>query len=221
MFLILHKIFERIMQSDLDIRELKRIWTDLEKQLLAFNEIIPFERNPHDVYSPKLINMMLITGPQIEAMAKLILNKLKLKPKAKGILGHIKEINKNSVLSKQRIVSLTSGLLFTPFPVKSEWWKSYNLTKHELFQEIFEIRYQKVMDSMAALAALHRIYDAIEKNPKHGKVILDGKNWVSPTEKTFDEDGAIVIKEVEWPNTWNSQLFKITTYYHYVQKPKK
>jgi len=44
------------MSFSFEIRELKRIWEDLEKQLLEFNEIVPFEKNPHDVYSPRLVN---------------------------------------------------------------------------------------------------------------------------------------------------------------------
>jgi len=218
---VVPKKSELVMEFSFDIRELKRIWMDLEKQMFDFNEIIPYGRNPHDVYSPKLVNMMLITGPQIEAMAKLIVKKLKLKPKGKGVPRYLKEINKNAVLSVQRIVSITSGLLFTPFPAEYAWWKSYNLTKHELLEEIFKIRYQKVIESLAALAILHRIYDVMEENPKHGKEVLDRKNWLSPTIPVFDENDEIVTKEVEWSNTWTSQLFKITTYYHYVQKPKK
>lgn len=209
------------MSNNFEIRELKRIWEDLEKQLLEFNEIVPYEKNPHDVYSPRLVNMMLVTGPQIEAMTRLIVKKLKLRPQGTGIPSYLKEINKNSVLSMQRIISLTSGLLFTPFPVKEIWWKSYNETKHKLIDEINKIRYQKVMESLAALAALYRIYDVIVKNPTHGKSILDRKNWQNPTREIFEANDEKVIKAVEWPNTWSSKLFKITTYYHYVQKPKK
>ncbi len=209
------------MSYDFDVRELKRIWSDLEKQVLSFNEIVPYERNPHNIYSPKLVNLMLLSGAQIEAMAKLIVNRLKLNPSGRGIPTYLKEINKNAILSKQRIVSTTSGLLFTPFPAKQEWWNTYNLTKHELKEKMLEIKYQEVMNSLAALAALHHVYDILEKDPTLGKEILDEKNWQNPIQEFFYEDGSKGEKEIEWPNTWSSHLFKITSYFHYVRRPKK
>jgi len=209
------------MPYDFDVRELKRIWNDLEKQVLAFNDIVPFELNPHDIYSPKLVNLMLLSGVQIEAMAKLIVKKLKLNPGGRGIPSFLKKINEDSVLSKQRIVSLTSDLLFTPFPRKEQWWNSYNLTKHELQEEIFKIRYQDLMNSLAALAALHHIYDIIEKNPKLGKEILEKKYWQNPTRDIYKDRKIVGEEEIEWPNTWSSDLFKITSYFHYVERPKK
>ncbi len=77
------------------------------------------------------------------------------------------------------------------------------------------------MNSLAALAALHHVYDILEKDPTLGKEVLDEKNWQNPIREFFYEDGSKGEEEIEWPDTWSSYLFKITSYFHYVRRPKK
>ncbi len=204
------------MSFEFELGEMKKIWEDLEKQLVAFNEVVPYERNSVQVYSPKLVNIMLSAGPQIEGMVKILVKELKVQPESNKVLDLIKDINKNAILSVQRISSTLNGLLFTPFgPAELLWWKSYNATKHELPHSLFEIKYQTVMDSMAALAVLHRISDIVKKFPTQIETILDRQYWNSPVRKYRDEDGYEMEQEIEGPKLWKSLAFKISTEYSY------
>jgi len=86
------------MNFELRLYHLRRLFDDSEIKLQDFNEIIPFQFNPKEIYSPKLVNLMLEIGPQIEDITNLIITELALSDEC-GIISRIKEINKNGVLS--------------------------------------------------------------------------------------------------------------------------
>ena len=61
---------------ELRLYDLQKLHEDIEKQLLQFDEIIPYEQQTTaDIFSPRLLNMMLFCCPQIEAVTKLISEK--------------------------------------------------------------------------------------------------------------------------------------------------
>ena len=99
-----------------DLENLKKLHTDLEKQMLQFDEVVPYERQrTAHIYSPRLLNMMLVCGAQIEAVTRLISRRCNFVEQNGGIPSLIREINKKLVLSKFTIVSIPHRLLFTPF----------------------------------------------------------------------------------------------------------
>ncbi|OLD21267.1 MAG: hypothetical protein AUI59_03270 [Thaumarchaeota archaeon 13_1_40CM_2_39_13_1] len=83
---------------------------DTERQLGEFNERVPFKYNK-DVFSPRLVNLLLMACTQIEALCKIFITELKLrKPTRKnGMRGVIAEIDKNGVLSNMKIGSGSIG----------------------------------------------------------------------------------------------------------------
>jgi len=109
-----------------------------------------------------------------------------------------------------------NGSLLTPFPLKQEWWTTYNNTKHDLAQSQFDIKYQSVLDSLSALAALHRLADVIKGTDEENlEYVLEKKYWRS----TFDyqSNNSEVSRRISAviPGTWKSMLFVISNYFVY------
>lgn len=202
------------MSFEFEFLTMKRIWESLEQQLVMFDNVVPFERNPHDVYSPNLVNIMLGAGPQIEGMLRSITKELEINTKKDGIPSMIQKLNASGMLSKLCISSLSHGLLFTPFIGEFTWWESYNRTKHDMPKAMFDIRYQQVMDSMAALFAFHKLADVMLRFPERYSEVLNSGNWVTPMENIYDKNGNYEgQKEIETKETWRSKAFKTTTYF--------
>lgn len=193
---------DEIFQNDLE--NLKKLHVDLEKQMLNFDEIIPFERQrTAEVYSPRLLNMMLVCGAQIEAVTGLILRKCGISDNNEGIRPLIRKINQKKVLSNFKIMSIPHKLQFSPFTNDLVWWESYNQLKHDLQDKQFIIKYTTVMDAFAALAGLHCLANQLllVSNNDISKV-LDHKNWIP--------DSTIVISGGDpQAMSWKSLLFQI------------
>lgn len=218
----MHKQMSDIESLKFELENLEKLHADLEKQMIRLDEIIPYERQTTaKIFSPRLLNMMLACGPQIESITKLIAKRSNMdlneiiddsgSKKSKSIPSLIHEINSKTVLSGFAIVSKLHKLLFTPFTLHLEWWGKYNDLKHGLSSNQFEINYTVVMDSLAALAALHYLADKLmacfdEDIPK----VLDSKNW-----KSYDEMITISPFVGHKPKPfWESLLFEIKNDYN-------
>ncbi|MCH7561138.1 MAG: hypothetical protein IIC67_07210 [Thaumarchaeota archaeon] len=201
------------MNFENDLQNLKRLFLDSEQELKKFDEIVPYEHNPNNIYSPKLVNLLLQIGPQIEGVTDLIASKKTLKVQSGGVPSRIEKINHKGVLSRFEITSLLNGALFTPFPQKASWWDTYNNTKHNLSQSQFDITYQSVMNALAALAALHRLADAIKGSAEeHLELILDKQYWQSTFSYLVDNEETTTLGI---PNSWKSEIFRISNYFIY------
>lgn len=204
------------MASDYNLQTLKRLQNDSEKQLLEFNEIIPIEHNSNDVYSPKLVNLMLSVGPQIENVVDIILKELHLEVKEAGVPSRIKVLNQNGVLSNFKITSTTNRLQYTPFNQEFTWWNTYNNTKHDLAEKQFKITYLSVMESLAVLAGLHRLADVVIRcNDEQRKHVLEKDYW----RNSMNYQGSDLLTESQLhkiiPPSWTSSLFQIHNYFVY------
>lgn len=92
---------------------LEKLHEDLEKQLITFDEIVPFERQRTAlIFSPRMLNMLLSCCPQIESLVELICKRCNIPLKQKNQHGKlidrsirelIEEINHDNVLSKMTI----------------------------------------------------------------------------------------------------------------------
>lgn len=198
---------DEVLQNDLE--NLQKLHVDLEKQMLNFDEVIPFERQrTAQIYSPRLLNMMLVCGVQIESITKLVSRRCSFN--YDNLRSSIHTINEKAVLSNFKIVSIPHKLQFTPFTNDLEWWESYNELKHELQEKQFKITYTRVMDAFAALAALHCLADQllivfVEDISK----VLDRQNWKS--------DSTVITISGGDPYAvfWKSLLFRIKNIYEY------
>ncbi len=160
-----------------NLSNLQKLYRDLEKQMLKFDEILPYERQETGkIYSPRLLNMMLACGPQIEAITKLIIDLCDL-PRG-NMPNSIKMINKKAGLGALVITSTVHKLGFTPFTSDLAWWTAYNKLKHDLNIKQFKLPYSTVMNTFAALAALHCLAEQIKiGNKEQIQETLNVKNW--------------------------------------------
>ncbi len=200
-----------------DLNNLRKLHTDLEKQMIQFDEIIPFERQTTaKIFSPRLLNMMISCGPQIEAITELICVRCNIElPKKKNIPELIQKMNSKGVLSNLEISTLAHGILFTPFTRDLEWWQTYNDLKHELAQKQSKTTYTVVMDALAALAALHRLAEVIKVlgESENIQYILQRDYW----NPTFNHEVRFGRKTGPdfLPGPWKSLIFKISNYFVY------
>ena len=204
------------MSFENDLHNLKRLFADSEQELKKFNEIIPYEHNPVKIYSPKLVNLLLQIGPQIESLTDLIATKKALGFERGGVPARIERINHDSVLSRFEIIFKINGALITPFTLKQKWWTTYNETKHNLAQSQFDITSQSVLDALAALAALHRLADVISKTDEDNlEYILEKQYWRKAFwHQSNDAETSRRIRATT-SETWNSMLFTISNYFVY------
>ncbi len=204
------------------LKNLQKLHLDLEKQMVKFDEIIPYERQTTaKIFSPRLLNMILVCGPQIESVTRLIANRCNIPlddaiddsgtKQPKSIPRLIHEINSKSVLSKFKIISRAHNLLFSPFVERLEWWQKYNDLKHGLGTKQFEINYTVVMDALAGLSTLYCLADKLMiHHDNEVPEILDAKNWV-------DDEYFVKIANLDKNRTmnpiWKSLLFGINSFY--------
>lgn len=185
-----------------ELQNLQKLHLDLEKQMLNFDEIVPFERQrTAEIYSPRLLNMMLVCGAHIESVTKLLSRRCDFI--YVNLRDEIRKLNKKGVLSNFNIISIPHEIVFAPFTDSLEWWESYNQLKHELQEKQFKITYVRVMDAFAALSALHCLADklAVVSNDRIDRV-LDPANWIRPEAFVFRDNS------YKLP-TWKSLLFRI------------
>lgn len=194
-----------------DLEDLGKLHNDLEKQMLNFDEVVPYERQrTAQIYSPRLLNMMLVCGAQVEAVTRLISRNCNFVENG-GIPPLIRQLNHNAVLANFKIISIPHNLQFTPFTRDLEWWDAYNELKHELKEKQFKITYTTVMDAFAALAALHCLAQQLRGVFEQDIAkVLDRKNWIndeSMIKFSLYQDTGLSL------NLWRSLLFEIRTIY--------
>ena len=196
---------------DFGLENLEKLHEDIEKQMLLFDEIVPFERQETaKIFSPRLLNLMLACCPQIEAVTKWISNKYGMK--GNGIPQLIREINQGLVLSSFRIISTHHKLQFTPFTQDLSWWHAYNELKHDLNGKQFKLSYQTVMDAFAALAGLHCLAKhANSDNMEYLDMILDSKHWTSDRGTIAYYKSRSVETKIVINPTYKSLMFEIET----------
>lgn len=194
------------------LEELQKLHTDLEKQMQNFDEVLPYERQrTAEIYSPRLLNMMLVCGSHIEAVTRLIANKCNFIDG--GIPSRIRQINEKSVLTNFKIVSIPHQIQFTPFLGEFVCWDAYNELKHDLVDKSHKIVYTTVIDAFAALAGLHCLAEKLSSCfDKDIPNILDAKQWT--TEERLLRVMTMPKVNHNASQFWHSLLFEIRAIYH-------
>ena len=135
------------------IDSLDALHEDLEKQMIAFDDIVPFRKQWHiQLYSPRLINILLSTGPQIEAVTKRLGEMLSINDDRVPTILH--EIERSRVMDNIRPRAIRQDIMFPKFGPNFGWWNEYNRIKHEMYKDELRISYMLVMEALAALAML-------------------------------------------------------------------
>ena len=211
-------------EKRLELTNLQKLHSDLEKQMMRFDEIIPYERQTTSlIFSPRLLNIMLACGPQIESLTRWIASWCNMelieadeecegKTKQISVPKLIHRINEKGVLSKFPLYSNQHKLQFTPFVGRLDWWDLYNNLKHGLANSHQKINYRIVMDALAALSALHCLAEKLAINEKDNSSVMDGEKWI------VDEEQLSTIRVEKRPFRatfeWSSILFMVRAVYN-------
>jgi hypothetical protein len=174
------------------MRDLHR---DLEKQFLSFDELVPYNHNPDDVYSPRLYSILQGTCAQVISLMQNIVAELNSKNISSLWQAKFKDyydfLNIKGVLSLQ-VVSPKKKFdkIMTPFALNKypvpDWWNDYNTTKHELPSGAYVGIMGNVLNALGALAILHDIADLVMKN-RTLSTLLDGNKWKVYSKEFIDD----------------------------------
>ncbi len=163
-----------------DLIEMQRQYHNSEYEFLQFNEIIPFNRNPLDIYSPKLVNLSLYLGPQILGMFEIIKQQTGVTC-SDEFPSYYKALNVNSLLSSQGVILSGSKVVYRPFPNNNpKWWQAYNKIKHKMPVGIFQATFENIINMIGGLFILHHIADVCQRDlpTYHRANVLDSDNWL-------------------------------------------
>lgn len=165
-----------------ELIEMQNHYKYAELQFQKFNSIIPYTRNPPNVYSPRLASLILTLGPQVLGTFGII--KQQLGVTCGDTFGKYYEaLNSDGMLSSQGFV-LENGDVKYPFMKSNpEWWEAYNHSiKHQMPSGMSSAILVNIIDALGALFILHHIADVIQaSNQKLVKDILFSANWIQVT----------------------------------------
>jgi len=163
-----------------DLTEMQKQYHNSEYQFLQFNEIIPYNHNPLDIYSPRLVSLALYLGPQILGMFEIIKQQTELTCTDK-FPSYYDALNVRSLLSSQGFILADSKVVYRPFDNNNpQWWQAYNNIKHKMPVGIFKATYENIINMIGALFILHHIADLCQRDlPLLQQAdILDSTNWL-------------------------------------------
>jgi len=134
------------------------LYWDTERQFLEFAAIIPYDHNPDDVYSPRLVSILRSAGSQIDGLLKIITERLGLTPASNKYPAYYECLNQGGMLQCQKVTPVRTLKPFKPFTDKNPpWWKAYNDTKHGLPEGAYAATLVNTLQALGALYVLHHI----------------------------------------------------------------
>jgi len=165
-----------------DMLEMQKQFRNSEAQFMEFSQIIPYVNNPLNIYSPKMVSLLLYIGPQILGMFE-ILKKQTSSDCGDTFGAYYDAFNEKGMLSCQGFVLEDVRDAILPFDNKEpEWWKAYNHhVKHKMPEGIFKATYDNVINAIGALFILHHIVDMKQRN--RNKIfeeadMFEQENWL-------------------------------------------
>jgi len=138
--------------------------------------VAPIPPNP---LSPKLYDILQSSCGQIEALLRLICEKLELEYEKKTFPSYYETLNQTGILQRQKVASVIVNEGYEPFQLiqdekTPEWWKAYNDTKHNLPEGYRQGNLENTIVALSGVFSLHCM--AIYVNTA-GKDILQNSNW--------------------------------------------
>ena len=160
------------------ILEMQKLYTDTEKQLLEFIDIIPID-NTLDVYSPRLYSLLQFSCAQVDSLFKTICQYLNITVAKQKFPEFYKSLNVKGMLEKQEVFVFIRNELIHPFSKTDNhlWWTAYNDTKHQLPDGIRQGTLRNVLHAMTASYVLNNIVYLTATYAKDADHILDAMNW--------------------------------------------
>lgn len=170
------------------LASMRGLYLETERQFVEFGQVIPYERNPEGIYSPRLVNILQSTGPQVDGMFKILEAELGLPPASDKFPSHYDTLNAKGLLEIQKVTPQRVKRPFKPFEARSpDWWQAYNDTKHDLPNGVYRGTLEKVIRALGGVVVLHHIGQllffrhlaktGISQHPDFLAEVVDSKNW--------------------------------------------
>lgn len=171
-----------------DLKQMRDIFEDTEKQFIEFTSIVPID-NPSETYSTRLYALLHNICGQIESLMKIYCTEMKLKYTSKNFPSYFQALNSNKMLENQKVLLIKTKSVINPFCPKdqsTEWWQSYNDTKHQLPQGLKQGNLGNTISALAGLYILHSMKKYFDWGIPFEK-LLNSNNWENKDEKTVDD----------------------------------
>jgi len=149
-------------------------YTLLEEEFLIFLRYVPLQEEHYNVWSPKLVNLMINTGSTIDSFFKNAIStdswqkiirddQIPYRKDRPDMRLYRTLFNNMYNFSDKRIFNLISGTELYPFSEwKNEnalrWWTSYTKLKHDRFENREQAAIKNVLNALGGLFLLNAIH---------------------------------------------------------------
>ena len=151
-------------------------YMDLEWQFIDFMNYVPYLEGNENVYSFRLMNLILAIGAHVDSAFKEIFRFPEFSTKYEAIFKKVKrgkatitnyrELDKEYSLSKRQVMfkCLPERESIIPFQLFADdkspkWWSSYNKIKHEFSKNFKKATYKTARDALAGAFLLNVIHE--------------------------------------------------------------
>ncbi len=139
-------------------------YLSLESDVVGLSRYIEFDRENYGTYSTELARVLLATGSEVDALLKKLC-KLFSPNRSPNRIDRYKSIVIQHLPSihKQKVVSRRFELALRPWSnwsgdAQPDWWRAYNLVKHQRNLNFKEANLKNVLHSVAGLYLLNIHY---------------------------------------------------------------
>ncbi len=145
--------------SKLAYKDAMNVFLDLymttERQFIDFDEIVPHDRNPDNVYSPRLYSILQSSGSQVDGLFRAIVHEMSLCAKTENVPGFYDALNSKGLLPNLKVLTRRSHRRLQPFTTNPpDWWKAYNYSKHNLPEGLYEVNLGRTLDALGGVFIL-------------------------------------------------------------------
>lgn len=207
---------------------------DLERQFVDFSNYVPYLGGNENVYSFRLMNLILAIGAHVDSAFKEMFrcpdfsvkypNILKKVNKGKATITDYRELEKEYCLSKRKIIfkRLPEREVVIPFQKfesleSPAWWTAYNKIKHEFSRNFKRATLKTAKDALSGAFLLNvvhkpailRLFEYGVAKPKYREV------WSKKGGSTYSMRPTVEIIENILKDTIYPPLFVETTMFYF------
>lgn len=138
------------------LREFFELYYETERQFIEFDRVVPYHKNPDNVYSPVLYGILQSLGSQTDGLLKALCRETGVIPaKPEDFPRRVAALDAKGLLSFLKVVARRDRRTLAPFGRASPaWWGAYNKTKHELPLGLASVTLRNAMEAMSAVFCL-------------------------------------------------------------------
>lgn len=140
------------------MRSFAELYFELEREFVEVCEVVPYERNPAQVYSPRFYSILQTAGALVDGLLKGLANLRLRRVRSDKFPALYTALNAGGVLPTLKLVPMKGGAPFTAFDRNPpDWWTAYNNSKHKLPEGQYESRLGTTLRAIGGAYVLLRI----------------------------------------------------------------